>query len=163
MCHNGKEMLRKWTKGKRKGLPFGILMVWREPKKHPTDCYFCLVNTKDVGKKNPSAIRPVLPSDEFPKIFNGLVSSEDEETESEEHMEMENKRTNTESKDSSTESKKAVLQQFSQLKLNDLVRDLNLSKQAAEILASRMNEKHVLHSSEKVLFYRKKRSLSALF
>ena len=56
----------------------------------------------------------------------------------------------------STESKKAVAQQFNQSKLNDLVRDLDLSEQAAEILASRLNEKHVLHSSAKVSFYRKR-------
>ena len=36
------------------------------------------------------------------------------------------------------------------------MRDLDLSKQAAEILASRLNEKHVLHSSTKVSFYRKR-------
>ena len=57
------------------------------------------------------------------------------------------------------ESKKAVPQQFNQSELNDLVRDLDLSKQAAEILASRLNEKHVLHSSAKVSFYRKRDEL----
>ena len=99
MCHNYEEMFRDWTNGKRKGLPFGIRMVWREPKEHLTDCYFCLVNTKGIGKKHrlnisypriPSAIRPVLHSDEFPPpVFNGFVSSENEETESEEeHMEI---------------------------------------------------------------------------
>ena len=137
MCHNCKDMLRDWTKGKRKGLPFGIPMVCREPKEHLTDCYFCLVNTKGIGKKNhlnisyssiPSAIRPVLHSDEFPPpVFNVVVSSEDEETEpEEEHMEREYKRTDAASEDSSTESKKAVPQQFNQLELNDLVRDLDL-------------------------------------
>ena len=35
------------------------------------------------------------------------------------------------------------------------MRDLDLSKQAAEILASRLNEKHALHSSAKGLFCRK--------
>ena len=125
---------------------------------------------KGIGKKNrlnisypsiPSAIQSVLHSDEFPpSVFNGFVSSEDEETESEEeHMKMEYKRTDTQSENSSTECKKAVTQQFSQLELNDLVRDLDLSKQAAEILASRLNEKHVLHSSAKVLFYRKRDEL----
>ena len=90
------------------------------------------------------------------------MSSEDEERaeeSEEEHMEMEYQRTDTESEDSSTESKKAVPQQFNQLELNDLVRDLDLSKQAAEILASRLNEKHVLHSSAKVSFYRKRDEL----
>ena len=39
------------------------------------------------------------------------------------------------------------------------MRDLDLSKQAAEILASRLNEKHVLHNSAKVSFYRKRGEL----
>ena len=72
---------------------------------------------------------------------------------------MEYKKTNTESEDSSTESKKAVPQQFNQSELNDLVRDLDLSKQAAEILASRLNKKHVLHGFAKVSFYRKRDEL----
>ena len=103
VCHNCEEMLRYWTKGKRKDLPFGVPMVWREPKEHLTDCYFCLANTKGIGKKNrqnffypsiPSAIRPVLYSDEFPPpVFNGFLTAEDEETGSEEkRMEMEYKK-----------------------------------------------------------------------
>ena len=36
---------------------------------------------------------------------------------------------------------------------------MNLSKQAAEILASRLSEKHVLHSSVKASFYRKRDEL----
>ena len=72
------------------------------------------------------------------------------------------KKTDTESEDSPTESKKAVSQQFNQLELNDLVRVLDISKQAAEILASRLNEKHVLHSSAKVSFYRKKMNFFCL-
>ena len=40
-----------------------------------------------------------------------------------------------------------------------MVRDLDLSKQAAEILASRLKEKHVLHSSAKVSFCRKRDEL----
>ena len=152
VCHNCEEMLRDWAKGKWKGLPFGVPMMWREPKEHLTDYYFCLVNTKGIGKKNrlnifypsiPSSIRPVLHSNKFPPpVFNGFVFTEDEKTESEEeYMEIEYKRTDTEPEDSSTESKKAVPQQFNQLELDDLVRDLDLSKQAAEILASRLNKK----------------------
>ena len=87
LCHNCKEMLRDWTKRKHKGLPFRIPMTWREPTDHLTDCYFCLVNTKGIGKKNrhkisypsiPSAIRPTLHSDELPiPVFKGFLPSED--------------------------------------------------------------------------------------
>ena len=143
VCHNCEEMLRDWTKGKRKGLPFGVPMVWREPKDHLNDCYFCMVNLKGIGKKNrqrisypsiPSAIRPVPHSDEFsPPVFNGFASSENEIEVEDERMEYEYKKTDTESEDSSTESPKATPQQLNQSELNDLVRDLDLSKQAAEI------------------------------
>jgi len=71
-------------------------------------------------------------------------------------MEWEFKLTDAESEDSSNESKQAAPEQFNQLELNDLVRDLDLFKQAAEILASRLNEKHVLHSSAKVSCFRKR-------
>ena len=38
--------------------------------------------------------------------------------------------------------------------LNDLVRDLGLSKELSELLASRLNEKNMLYEKTKVTFYR---------
>ena len=43
---------------------------------------------------------------------------------------------------------------FSQIELNDLVCDLGLSKQAAEVLASRLKEKNLLDSFAKVSYFR---------
>ena len=43
---------------------------------------------------------------------------------------------------------------YSQSELNDLIRDLNLPKQSAEVLASRLQEKHLLKSGISVSFYR---------
>ena len=43
---------------------------------------------------------------------------------------------------------------FNQAELNDLVRDLSLSKEASELLASRLNEKNLLQHGTKVTFYR---------
>ena len=48
----------------------------------------------------------------------------------------------------------SVSETFSQSELNDLVRDLSLSKESAELLASRLNEKHLLARDTKVTFYR---------
>ena len=43
---------------------------------------------------------------------------------------------------------------FNQLELNDLVRDLYLPKQYAELLASRLNEKNLLNHAKSVTYYR---------
>ena len=38
--------------GKRKSIPFAILMVWREEKDHITDNYFCMKNLKGINRQN---------------------------------------------------------------------------------------------------------------
>ena len=44
--------------------------------------------------------------------------------------------------------------QFTQQELNDLIRDLNLSKQGSELLVSRLKEKNCLQPDAKITFYR---------
>lgn len=163
VCHNCEEMLRDWTKGKRKGLPFAVPMVWREPQDHVTDCYFCLVNTKGIGKKNrhkipypsiPSAIRPIPHCNELPiPVFSGFPeATEEDSSEEEAHISSNNVSEHEILLEDVTGQSSP--QQFNQTELNDLVRDLGLSKKAAEILASRLQEKHLLDNSAKVSYFR---------
>ena len=120
-------------------------MVWREPLNHIDDCYFCLVITTCIGKIKrqkiahpniPSAIRPIQHSKEIPfPTLKGLFLSLDKKsmsaTETEEFL--------PDLEGFSSNAKQFNLPQcFSQIELNDLVRDLGLSKQAAEVLASRL-------------------------
>ena len=48
----------------------------------------------------------------------------------------------------------SVSETFSQTELNDLVRELSLSKKSAELLASRLNQRHLLARDTKATFYR---------
>ena len=128
-------------------------MTCRERTDHTIDCYFCLDNTKGIGKKNrhkisypsaPSAIRPTLHSDELSiPVFNEFLPSEDAGSDQEQETADETQEILSESGDPSYETPQSLTpQQFNQPELNDLVRDLGLSKEAAELLASRLQEKN---------------------
>ena len=52
VCKQCVEHLQQWTKKDRKSLRFAIPMVWRKPKNHFDNCYFCAVNTKAINRKN---------------------------------------------------------------------------------------------------------------
>jgi hypothetical protein len=74
-CNTCVEGLRYWYDGKRKAMPFAILMQWRERKNNYDDCYFCVVNLTGYNKNNKkgikypnllSAIRPVSHGPELP-------------------------------------------------------------------------------------------------
>ena len=44
VCKHCTETLRFWTQSKVSSMRFGVSMVWREPKNHHDDCYFCMVD-----------------------------------------------------------------------------------------------------------------------
>ena len=178
VCYNCEEMLRDWNKEKRKGLPFGVPMIWREPNNHVTGCYFYMVNTTGVGKKNrheitypkiPTAIRPVPHSGEVPvPVFKGLPSIGDKDIghDTSEHdncdSELSEKCLQSENCFSDTEPF-PVPKPLLQAELNDLVRDLGLSKKAAEFLASRLQGINLVDHSVKVSYFRKHEQLFLTF
>ena len=56
------------------------------------------------------------------------------------------------------ESSSSVPEQFKQEELSNLIRDLNLSKEAAEILASRLKNKNCLGTGASITFYRTRKN-----
>ena len=62
---------------------FAVPMVWREPRNHVDDCYFCAVHLNGINRKNrhtlaylnlASANRPVSHSEEFSiPVFSVLL------------------------------------------------------------------------------------------
>lgn len=160
VCKTCVETLRSWSQGKNAKLKFGVPMAWREPTNHSDNCYFCLVNVKGFNKKNkqhlqypdiPSAIRPVAHCDELPvPVFTEMPEILDEAINS--------PSTTTEDDETDlfapSDAYCDEVSLFSQHELNDLVRDLYLPKQSAELLASRLQEKRLLKHGTSVSFYR---------
>ncbi|KAJ8881654.1 hypothetical protein PR048_018140 [Dryococelus australis] len=57
--------IRNWINGKDRSMPFTVPMIWRESKDHFIDCYFCLVPPLKQGiskKKNWALMYPNLQS-----------------------------------------------------------------------------------------------------
>lgn len=167
LCTYCATFLSKWQKGDKTKKRFSFPMIWREPENHIDDCYFCLVSTIGFNAKNRSDISyPSVTSVTMPIRGNILEASVGRGIEENESMEVNEEipepHASTNSADGESnleevddENRKAS-KMFNQQELNDLVRDLGLSKENAELLASRLKEKGLLTKNTKVSFYRKR-------
>jgi len=140
-------------------------MVWRVPSNHSTDCYFCMVppiqNGMSVKKKSPpvypnipSAIRLVphgdgLPVPEPPGNFAMCCDDEDGISSNSEEQQT------SSSRDANyLPSTGSFNHKITKGELNDLIRDLEVPKNEAELLASRLQQWNLLHHSAKVTTFR---------
>lgn len=63
VCSICVEELRQWTNCTKKSFRFGIPMIWREPKNHSDDCYFCSCKMQGHNSKSvKNIVYPNLPS-----------------------------------------------------------------------------------------------------
>jgi len=130
-------------------------MVWGEPK-NKDDCYFCVTSTKGYNSSNlhtikyanvSSIIKPIIVSTEnsdedhicFPQseMDINVATEENEGTYSESDDESENEYI-------PSGKKNDRVKLFNQKELNDLIRELGLPKDGAELLASRLKERNLL-------------------
>uniref|UniRef100_UPI00358F0AE9 uncharacterized protein n=1 Tax=Myxine glutinosa TaxID=7769 RepID=UPI00358F0AE9 len=156
-CKTCVESLRCWSHKKIECLPFGIPMVWREGRDHTNDCYFCMTNLQGINRKNkqhlkypdvPSAIKPVphgpgIPIPAPPENCRHSASDSDEQME-------DGDISGTYQPTGETSQPKL----FSQAELNDLTRDLCLSKESAQLLGSRLRESRLLAPETTFSWYR---------
>ena len=149
-------------------------MVWREPRNHADDCYFCLTNItgfnasswKKIKYHNlRSAMRPVLHSDDLPVptplVNKDLLSSSDEEMPSKEDSAESISLEDIESTYSGTSGNEPHW--ITQEDLNDLARDLYLSKQQSELLASRLKQWNLVQENVRITSFRNRNKDLASF
>jgi len=114
---------------------FAIPIVWREPQDHSSDCYFCITQTKGISSKSkdtvkcpnlPSAMRPVPHSKDLPIPHLPTHLTLEDESEHGAATEVQNEEQDDATFETSTSSCEPHL--LTQGELNDLVRDLKLSK-----------------------------------
>jgi len=161
-CASCVTLLFSWLNGKSRHMPFAIPMIWREQKDHSTDCYFCMTNLIGIRKQFkksviypiiPSAIRPIphntdLPIPVPPQTCNMQDAhefwSDPEQSASEEENDT----------DFLGNTRQPHL--IRKAELNDLVRDLNMSKKQAELLASRLRGWNLLEEGVKICTFRQR-------
>ena len=128
VCKTCVEHLRQWTQ-----------VIRREPKNHNDDCYFCAINLTGINKKKhkcliypnlPSALQAVAHCEKIPiPVFKELpdVPNENLDVIFEEQEVLNDN-------DFAPKSSGPIL--FKQEELSNLIRDLKLSKESSELLAS---------------------------
>ena len=161
-CYNG---LTAWFNGKKAAFNFAVPMVWREPRNHADDCYFCLTNITGFNASSRKKIkypnlrsdmRPVSHSDDLPvptpPVNKDLLSSSDEEMPSREDSAESISLEDIECTYSGTSGNEPHW--ITQEDLNDLARDLYLSKQQSELSAFRLKLWNLVQKDVRITSFR---------
>lgn len=163
-CMRCAVILRESSHGKPRSLPFSVPALWTKPENHHNDCYFCRCKFTGFGKdycdkvvyprvdsvKQP-AKHAIVVSQCAGELSAGELDNETDEDSREDPSHSLYEPTDSESK------------YISQPRLNDIARDLGLSKDQSELLASRLQELKLLDSSARVSYFRTRNSVFCQF
>ncbi|XP_058873513.1 uncharacterized protein LOC131724780 [Acipenser ruthenus] len=153
-CEHCKKTLEGWYRGEKRAMKFAIPRIWREPTDHSSNCYFCMVDPskRRTGKNAPaitytdlpSSIAPVPHCHELPvptppeREQPSLEESSKSESEEDVVDPDDNFRGGAEERNPYYPNQKD---------LNNLIRDLGLTKSNAELLTSRLKQWNLLYES----------------
>ncbi|GBM34091.1 hypothetical protein AVEN_225613-1 [Araneus ventricosus] len=137
-------------------------MVWREPRCHLTDCYFCMTSTVGSSSKSkhtiqypniPSAVRPVPHNESLPIPVAPKTYTLQPETNLEDFEPHPGPSTST---DDDEKYPADLIHRHPHLvtqpELYDLVRDLELPKSKSQLLGSRLQQWNILEKDVKISF-----------
>ena len=109
-------------------------------------------NKKSV--KNPFSNYVIWPVSHWTTVRVPIFKEFEEEIENNSECDLANWRSNDTSQDTEYNLSSTDPKQFDQHELSDLIRDLNLSKESSESLASQLKEKNLLITKTRVTYYR---------
>ena len=143
-------------------MKFAISRIWHEPTNDTNNCYFCMVDPykRRTGKNAPAIVYPSIPSSIAPVPHSDQVpvpvpnrcqdpASADKSTYDEDDITIGDYVLN-----SNLEEKKPYY--LNQKDLNDLIRDLGLTKSNAELLTSRLKQWILFDDSVQITEQRKR-------
>lgn len=163
--------LEGWFRGEKRMMPFAVPRIWREPSNHLTDCYFCMVDPtrRRKGKNAPPIEYPDIPSSMAPVLHNQMDLPVPQPPSREEAC-LAKDREGAASSDSDSEevqctsgarrrhrvSGERCPYYPNQDDINDLIREMALTKSNAELLISRLSQWDLLDESVRVSSQRKR-------
>ena len=148
ICGTYQSNLEECMRGDHYIIPFAIPRIWREQQNHVADYHFC-IQYADIL----SSIVPVPLSEE---LFILRPSAKNLESESE-NFDIE------ESYIGHIDEEEKPPHFLNQQKLDDLIRDLGLTKSNVELLTSRLKERNLLHSNCRATAARKRHDRFSMY
>ncbi|KAM5182246.1 uncharacterized protein ACMZJ9_002631 [Mantella aurantiaca] len=169
-CEYCKKTLEGWYRGEKRAMKFAIPRIWREPTDHSNNCYFCMVEPtkRRTGKNAPQIVYPDIPSSiapvphcpqlpvPTPPTRDRSSSGDNSKSDSEEDTgDLECDFTDAD------DEKRPYFP--NQKDINDLIRDLGLTKSNAELLTSRLKQWNLLDESVQVTEQRSRHQTVSIF
>jgi len=142
-------------------MKFAVPRIWREPTDRSTNCFFCMVDAskRRAGKNAPAVSYPDLPSSIAP-VPHSLDLPVPKPPERSQPSEEETSKSEDEdcADDYDITDEATVKNPYypKQTDLNDLIRDLGLTKSNAELLISRLKEWDLVDETVQVTSQRKR-------
>ncbi|XP_076348406.1 uncharacterized protein LOC143246067 [Tachypleus tridentatus] len=142
----------RWYRGEKRAMEFAIPRIWCEPTDHSSKCYFCMVYPSKcwAGKKTSAFMYPDHPSLQFHTALSSLYPLHWRETSHPQKKAAE---------DPDYNFRGAAGQRNpyypNERDINDLIRDLGLTKSNVELLTSRLKEWDLLDENVQLTSQRK--------
>jgi hypothetical protein len=166
-CVSSATNLREWLNNKGLSVPLALPMIRREPTDHLTDCYFSTVPPlwHGITKKKKwtvtypnisSAIRPAPHTVDIPVTVPPQQYILDSDEEPTENREKTPKRSTLTDVDFTADLQFNKFRRITLQELNNLIRDLDLTKRKAELLGSRLQPWKLLEENVRMSVYRKR-------